>query len=76
MHMTEKVHIGCSPTQALVFHQEVLEQHLQFVFLFHHDKLWPEHKVMRQGQWDLITPRNPTIQSLIHFLPPFQVRTL
>jgi len=39
VHVTEKVHIGCSPAQALVFHQEVFEQHLQLVLLFHHNKL-------------------------------------
>lgn len=39
VHVTEKVHIGCSPAQALVFHQEVFEQHLQLVLLFHHNEL-------------------------------------
>lgn len=39
VHVTQEVHIRGPAVVALIFRQEVLEDQLQFVFLFHHHDL-------------------------------------
>jgi len=39
VHVTQEVHIRGPTIVALILHQEVLENQLQLVFLFHHHEL-------------------------------------
>lgn len=39
VHVTQEVHIRGPTVVALILHQEVLEDQLQLVFLFHHHEL-------------------------------------
>lgn len=39
VHVTQEVHVRGPTIVALVLRQEVLENHLQLVFLFHHHEL-------------------------------------
>lgn len=39
VHVAEEVHVGGSARVVLVLHQEVLEDELQLVILFHHHQL-------------------------------------
>ncbi len=39
VHVTQEVHVRGPTIVALVLHQEVLEDQLQLVFLFHHHEL-------------------------------------
>lgn len=39
VHVTQEVHVRGPTIVALILHQEVLEDQLQLVFLFHHHEL-------------------------------------
>lgn len=39
VHVTQEVHVRGPAVVALIFHQEVLKDQLQFVFLFHYYEL-------------------------------------
>lgn len=50
VHVAQEVHVGRSPADALVLHQEVLEDELILVFLFHHRQLQTRSKSEEKGR--------------------------